>query len=174
MSSYSSASSWAWLRSWEVALALLVLMVPWLAPPMTLLLGWGDLALWFGGIVLGTGLLRDLWAMFVTRPEHGDREVAMCAESIVGVAAVVVGLALVTLSFLGPGSLTLDRAWPLAQVAGALAGSLVFSAWVHDLVIVKRGNRWQLLRHPDHGSFVVHFFRGQARVCALPPSSDGA
>jgi hypothetical protein len=171
MSSFSSAFSWGWLRSWEVALAALVLGASYVAPTMTMLLGWGDLLLWFGAIVLGTGLLRDLWALFITRPQRGERQVAMCAESIVGVAAIALGLALVIASFLGPAAFSLDRIWSVGEVALALAGSLVFSAWVHDLVFVHQGGRWQLLRHPDHGSFVVHLFRGQARACALPTVS---
>ena len=48
-----------------------------------------------------------------------------------------------------------------------MGGSLFFSAWVHDLVIVKRRGKYALLRHPDHGSFVVHLFRGKAQVCML-------
>lgn len=153
----------AWLRSWEVGLGgLLVVASPWLLGlprPATL----ADAGLWFGCIVLGAGLLRDLWALCVTRPSHGEREAAMCVESIVGVATIACGL----------GLLFLPVSLPFRGSPAVLAGlSLIFAGWVHDLVLVRRVGRLQLVRDPDHGSFVVHFFRGQARVCALPPRAS--
>ena len=58
---------------------------------------------------------------------------------------------------------------PLSQKwMGALLGlSLLFAGWVHDLVIVKRKGRWSVKRDPNHGSFVVHLFRGKAQACLI-------
>ncbi len=135
-----------------------MLASPWLTTiprPATL----ADAGLWFGCIVLGAGLLRDLWAIFITKPAQGQQEVAMCVESIVGVATIVCGLTL----------LLLPRQLAWTASSAVLVGiSLVFAGWVHDLVIVKRRGKYSLLRHPDHGSFVVHFFRRQATACLLP------
>ena len=173
MLSMSPVVSKHWLRRWEVALAVMLLVVcRWLPAgqyPVTL----SDAALWFGSVVLGSGLLRDLWALWVTRAPAGEQEVAMCAESIVGAASVACGLALVTLVFVAPHWVpsVLGQTWRLEApvVAGFLAAALIFSAWVHDLVFVKRDGRFRLERHRDHGSFVVHLFRGQASACAMPP-----
>lgn len=167
MSSHTSPASW--LKSWEAVLGILLVAgsvaLPARVHPFTL----GDAALWFGAIVLGTGLLRDLWALLVTKPSHGDREVAMCAESIVGGATVALGLALIVLGFVKPawGVATVDASWTM--LCFGLGATLLFSAWVHDLVIVRRQGRLRLVRDPDHGSFVVHFFRGEAKACMLPP-----
>lgn len=168
----SPARAARWLVRWEVALAALLLVAAWVLPARTLTLGWGDLALWFGGVVLGAGLLRDLWTLLVTRPAPGPREVAMCVESVVGLGAIVVGLGVVTVAFVTPGALAWETAWSTRELACGLAGALGFAGWVHDLVIVRRAGRWQLLRHPDHGSFVVHLARGEGRACALPPAAE--
>jgi hypothetical protein len=175
MLSTSPAPAKHWLKSGETCLAALLLVgAPWLRlinHPFTL----ADCALWFGAVVLGSGLLRDLWALFVTRAARGEQEVAMCAESIVGAGAVAVGLGLVSLIFLAPQWVpsALSAVWSMQaqSFAGLLALALIFSAWVHDLVFVKRDGRFRMERHPDHGSFVVHLFRGKGRACALPPRS---
>ena len=148
-----------WLKSWEVLLgAALVLSGPvWAGHSRFVTVS--DAALWFGGIVLGSGLLRDLWALWVTRPKPGEKEVAMCAESMVGVFAIVAGLTLLFLP-VAQGSVVQG---PL--LASTLGFSFIFSGWVHDLVVVRRGHSLQWLRHPDHGSFVVHLIRGRAKAC---------
>lgn len=93
----------------------------------------------------------------------------MCVESVVGVLAVLLGLLLVILSFASMLPAPMEASLPWAPLAGI---SLLFAGWVHDLVWVKQQGRWQLRRDPNHGSFVVHFFRGQADVCLLGPDGD--
>ena len=152
---------------WEYLSGLfLLLAAPW-APPTGLSVNLCEAGLWFGSLVLGAGLLRDLWDLRRGGEAGGPQEVAMCVESIVGVAAISLGLLLVTLAFS-----RMTPAWlevPLSQKGmGALAGlSLIFAGWVHDLVIVKRQGRWSLQRDPNHGSFVVHLFRGKAQACLI-------
>jgi hypothetical protein len=153
------AERWYWLRSWEVVLGLVLLVSGrlWTGPAHYETVS--DAALWFGGIVLGSGLLRDLWALWVTRPQPGEKEVAMCVESMVGVAAIALGLLVLVLP-LGAGTLVSP-----SGMAAALGVSFLFAGWVHDLVVVRRGHRLQCLRHPDHGSFVVHLLRGRGKAC---------
>jgi hypothetical protein len=170
--SVSPVVSQSWLKSWEVALALVLLVAAWNVPSFTHQLGWGDLALWFGGIVLGTGLLRDLWALLVTRPKNGSVEVAMCVESIIGVAFIAVGLALIVVPFLLPSLASSPPRLSGHALSLLLAFALIFSAWVHDLVIVKRDGRTRLIRHRDHGSFVVHLFQGRTKECAMGPANS--
>lgn len=152
---------------WEYLLGLgLALAAPW-APPTGVSVTLSEAGLWFGSIVLGAGLLRDLWELRRGGEAGGPKEVAMCVESIVGVAAISLGLVLVTLAFS-----RMTPAWlevPLSQKwMGALLGlSLLFAGWVHDLVIVKRKGRWSVKRDPNHGSFVVHLFRGKAQACLI-------
>lgn len=110
-------------------------------------------------------MLRDLWEF----RRGGPREVAVCVESIVGVAAVSLGLLFVTLAFSQMLPAWLEHPVSLALVAGA---SLLFAGWVHDLVIVRKRGRWEMRRDPNHGSFVVHFFRGKADVCLLGADGD--
>jgi hypothetical protein len=152
-----------WIKSWEVLLGVaLILTTHWLpATPRPDSLA--DAGLWFGCIVLGAGLLRDLWALFITKPAHGPRETAMCVESIVGVATIGCALALLFLP--------LNLRFP-GQPSHLVGFSLIFAGWVHDLVIVKRQGKFALLRHPDHGSFVVHLFRPKASACLLPPAVE--
>ena len=135
-----------------------------------------DMTVAFGCIVLGTGLIKDLWALLVTKPAPGEREVAMCVESLVGAFAVGGGLLFTILLFAAPHLLpgiAAKTTWQmgLGTISAGLGVCLIFSAWVHDLVLVRRGGKIRILRHPDHGSFVVHLFRGQAKACALPPNS---
>ena len=159
----------SWLKSWEAVLGILLLVASPALPAGTHPFTLADAALWFGAIVLGTGLLKDLWALLVTKPAHGDKEVAMCAESIVGAGTVVLGLAVIVLGFVKPawGVSSVNATW--SMLAAGLGATLLFSAWVHDLVIVRRQGKLRLVRDPDHGSFVVHFFRGEAKACMLPP-----
>ncbi|CAN0450907.1 unnamed protein product, partial [Phaeothamnion confervicola] len=119
-----------------------------------------DLTVAFGCIVLGTGLLKDLWALLVTKPAHGEQEVAMCVESIVGALAVGGGLLVSLFLFFAPQVLpgfAARTTWLVGWGSLSLfvGACLIFSAWVHDLVIVRRGGKTRVLRHPDHGSFVV-------------------
>lgn len=164
------------MKSWEVPLGAICLLASPVVPGSHYT-SLADLVVAFGCIVLGTGLLKDLWALLVTKPDHGEREVAMCVESIVGAFAVVGGLVVSLLLFFAPHALPgfgARTTWLLSW--GSLwlfvGGCLIFSAWVHDLVIVRRGGKTRILRHPDHGSFVVHLFRGQAKSCALPPPNS--
>jgi hypothetical protein len=158
-------TDYSWARSWEVFLAVVLLLVaPWL-PPGHHALALADAALLLGVTVLGCGLLRDLWSLFVTRPARGEPEAAMCVESLTGVATIGGGLFLMVAAFLYPLQLgALNTGHPLSYGAFArlFAAMLIFASWQHDLVLVKRKGRVRLLRQADHGSFVVHFLRGQA------------
>lgn len=151
---------------WEYGLGLILLVGSrWLPGQLSLC----EAGLWFGGVVLGAGLLRDFWELHQGREAGGPREVAMCVESIVGVAGVLLGLVLVTLAFSSLLPAWLEMPVALAPVAGI---SLIFAGWVHDLVIVRRNGRWELRRDPHHGSFVVHFFSGKADVCLFGPDGQ--
>ncbi|MBX3171762.1 MAG: hypothetical protein KF760_30405 [Candidatus Eremiobacteraeota bacterium] len=150
---------------WEYGLGLLVLAGSHWIPGTTLV---SEAGLWFGGLVLGAGMLRDFWELSRGGEQGGPSQVAMCVESVVGVAAVMLGLVLVLLSFARLLPPWLELPVPLAPLAGV---SLLFAGWVHDLVWVKHKGGWELRRDPHHGSFVVHFFRGRADVCLL--GADG-
>lgn len=151
---------------WEYGLGLgLLAATHWVVKVVPL----NEAFLWFGGLVLGAGMLRDFYELSRRRGEGGPREVAMCVESIVGVAAVFLGLLLVILAFGRMVPDWLERPVPLAPLAGI---SLLFAGWVHDLVIVRKRGTWKLRRDPNHGSFVVHFFQGRADVCLMGNEED--
>ena len=151
---------------WEYGLGLILLAAfRWIPGTVSL----AEAGLWFGGLVLGAGMLRDFWELRRGGEQGGPKEVAMCVESIVGVAAVSLGLVLVTLAFSRLLPAWLEAPVALAPVAGV---SLLFAGWVHDLVIVRKRGRWEVRRDPNHGSFVVHLFRGKADVCLLGADSD--
>lgn len=128
-----------------------------------------EAGLWFGGLVLGAGMLRDFWELRRGGEKGGPKEVAMCVESVVGVSGVALSLLLVTLAFSRLLPAWLEAPVGLAPVAGI---SLLFAGWVHDLVMVRKRGRWEVRRDPNHGSFVVHLFRGKADVCLLGTDSD--
>lgn len=151
---------------WEYALGLVVLAGSHWIPGTANV---SEAGLWFGGLVLGAGMLRDFWELSRGGEKGGPQEVAMCVESVVGVLSVMLGLLLVMLSFARVLPGPLETSLPLAPLVGL---SLLFAGWVHDLVWVKQQGRWQLRRDPNHGSFVVHFFRGRADVCLLGPDGD--
>ena len=152
---------------WEYFLGLgFALAAPW-APPTGLSVTLSESGLWFGSIVLGAGLLRDLWDLRRGGEAGGPREVAMCVESIVGVATISLGLLLLTLAFSRLTPTWLDMPLPQQWLVALVGLSLIFAGWVHDLVIVKREGRWSLKRDPNHGSFVVHLFRGKAQACLI-------
>jgi hypothetical protein len=150
---------YGWMKSWEVLLGAVLLLSGPVWSGAGHFVTASDGALWFGGIVLGSGLLRDLWALWVTRPKAGDQEVAMCLESMVGVAAIALGL-MVLLLPVSQGAMVRP-----GLLAAGVGFSFMFAGWVHDLVVVRRGKHLQWLRAPDHGSFVVHLLRGRGKEC---------
>lgn len=139
-----------WYKSVDAvagALLLVAGLFPLPLPGMPVQLG--QLVANFGVVVLGTGLVLDLWRLLVQKVQPGEPKTAMCLESIVGALAVAVGLALQFAPRV-PG-------WwaSSAQLSALLGVALCVSAWLHDMVLIKHEGHWTLLREPEHGSFIL-------------------
>jgi hypothetical protein len=119
----------------------------------------GALLLAASCLLLLQGLVRDLWRLSQRRREVTSGPVrtalCLCAESTVGVAGVVAGLALL-------GS-PIGAAVPLnPMIAGGLtAGVLAFGFAIRDLVVEARPFR--IRRERDHLNLVVGWRRAERR-----------
>ncbi|HEV7272558.1 hypothetical protein [Pseudoxanthomonas sp.] len=119
----------------------------------------GALLLAASCLLLLQGLARDLWLLSQRRKHGADgparAALCLCAESTVGVAGVVAGLALL-------GS-PVSAMVPLnSLLAGGLtAGVLAFGFAIRDLVIEARPFR--IRRERDHLNIVVAWRRAERR-----------
>lgn len=110
-------------------------------------------------LLLLQGLVRDLWLLSQRRRQTpaGPMRTALClcAESTVGVAGVVAGLALL-------GS-PIGAAVPLSPLlaGGLTAGVLAFGFAIRDLVVEVRPFR--IRRERDHLNLVVGWRRAERR-----------
>jgi hypothetical protein len=151
-----------WTSSLDFPLGIVLIVGGFVAllgwPHLTRTVALSDLPLWFGVIVLGTGLLLDLWRLLVLKVQPGEEVTSMCVESVFGVWMVVLGLACLMLPLMAH-----SWVWRVNMPVGALllyvGACFVFSAWLHDLVWIKRGGRWFLMREPEHGSFILIHLR---------------
>jgi hypothetical protein len=111
----------------------------------------GNLVLSASVILLGQGLLRDLWIKYVVRKAPhapGTRQAisCMCMESTVGVIGVIAGLLLVAVRASAQISLP-PWFWPALVATIGVAGFLI-----KDLVIDFKA--WTIRREPDHQNIV--------------------
>lgn len=113
----------------------------------------GALALSAAAVLLGQGLIRDLWTLRRARQAGADAELkapamtCMCVESTVGMAGVVAGAVLVLVGIGGALPLT-HLAWGLGVLAIGLVGVAV-----RDWVV--RLRPLGIMHVPDHGSIRV-------------------
>lgn len=145
-----------WIVSLDGVLGILVLVAGFfLDGPSVRVEAWQPVV-YFGVIVLGTGMLLDLWRLLVEKVKPGQPRTAMCVESVVGMNAVGIGLVLLAFPHW-------DARVAPSAIAWFLGGSLIASAYLHDLVMVKDDERWSLLRDPEHGSFILTAARHKNR-----------
>ena len=131
-------------------LALTTLVTAWFAPALPGRLSIGALALVAASILLGQGLLRDLWLLWRSRQASRAPGAAghrcLCVESGLGVLIVFAGVALL-LGGVGD-SVALSRVgWTLLVLLSLVTGYTV-KDWVFEW------NPWRLRREKDHASII--------------------
>jgi hypothetical protein len=114
-------------------------------------LGAGELALTAASLLLGQGLLRDLWLKYGAQAGHSCAPVpggkAVCAESGLGIAVVIAGTALLLSGAGGAVQLSPARWAGLFLGAGALGFAL------RNVVVDLRARRIRVEK--DHRSIVL-------------------
>ena len=133
-----------------VELASVALAAAALAPLFPSRLAAGTLALIASALLLGQGLLRDLWLKFgaaarASAPASGTA--AFCMESGIGLAGIVAGTALLALGAGGQVSLARTH-WALVVLGVGIVGFAL-----KDVVVDLRGRRLRIQK--DHRSVVL-------------------